>query len=132
MVYGLWFLAPSPMPHAPCAVCLVPCVFYIQFLLKKYARAKAVPNIAIIVTKPPKERTAIPLSAEPLVQPRPSWEPKPKSTPPDKARMSLLREVIEGECSTLNFNRPAKAPDKNPPTRTPIISKTSQVFIGLP
>jgi hypothetical protein len=38
--------------------------------------------MASIVRIPPNERTAIPLSAEPLVHPLPNWEPKPKSAPP--------------------------------------------------
>src|SRR5450759_1897223 len=105
---------------------------HIQFFLKKYARAYAVPNIAIIVINPPSDSTAIPLRAEPLVQPLPSCDPKPKSTPPPSARNNLFIEVIFGECSTLNFRRPAKAPDINPPTRTPSISKTSHVFMGFP
>ena len=62
----------------------------IQFFLKKYARAYAVPKIAIIVINPPSDRTAIPLSADPLVQPLPSCDPKPKSTPPAKSKKSVF------------------------------------------
>src|SRR5450759_3182553 len=105
---------------------------HIQFFLKKYASAKAVPNIAIIVTNPPSDSTAIPLRAEPLVQPLPSCDPKPKSTPPPNASNILFLDVIFGECSTLNFRRPEMAPERNPPTITPSISKTNHVFIGLP
>ena len=81
---------------------------------------------------PPRDNTAIPLKADPLVHPLPSCDPNPKRTPPVKARRSRFFEVIFGECSTLSFRRPANAPERNPPTRTPVISKTSQVFIGFP
>ena len=90
------------------------------------------PKIATIVMNPPRDSTAIPLNAEPLVQPLPSWDPKPKRMPPPRAKRSLFFEVIFGECSTLNFNRPDKAPERNPPARTPVISNTSHVFIGFP
>ena len=83
---------------------------YIQFFLKKYASANAVPNIAIIVINPPRERTAMPLSADPLVQPLPSCDPKPNRTPPARAKIIRRRDVIFGECSTLNLSLPASAP----------------------
>jgi len=48
---------------------------YIQFFLKKYAKANADPKIAIMVTNPAVDRTAIPDNAAPLVHPLASWPP---------------------------------------------------------
>jgi hypothetical protein len=42
---------------------------YIQFFLKNHAKRYAEPKIAIIVTNPATESTAIPERAAPLVQP---------------------------------------------------------------
>jgi len=52
-----------------------PLQFHIQFFLKNQANIYAEPNIAIIVTKPANERTAIPERAAPLVQPLANWAP---------------------------------------------------------
>ena len=87
--------------------------------------------MAAIDKNPPKERTAIPLKAEPLVHPRPSCDPKPNNIPPIMARIILFLEVIFGECSTLNFNLLKSTPDINAPTITPNIWKTSHDFNGL-
>ena len=55
-----------------CPVPLCPELFHIQFFLKNQAKIYAEPKIAIMVTNPATERTAIPERAAPLVHPRAS------------------------------------------------------------
>ncbi len=89
-----------------------------------------VPKIAIMVRKPPVEKMAMPLSAAPLVQPRPSCEPIPNKMPPANAKKSLVRIFILGPLSTFNLSRPDKNPDKKAPVSKPSTSKTSHERIG--
>ena len=69
--------------------------------------------MANIVIKPPVDKTAMPLKAAPLVQPRANCAPKPKNVPPIKATINRFLEVIPGACCTKSFSLPLKAPDKN-------------------
>lgn len=54
--------------------------------------------MASMVIKPPVDNTAMPLNAAPLVQPRAICAPKPKSIPPNNAKISRRLLVILGEC----------------------------------
>ena len=99
--------------------------------MKKKAKAKAVPKIAMNEIKPAVDKTAIPLRAAPLAQPLPNEAPIPTITPPRPATISHFLDVILGECSTFSFNLPDNAPEIKPPKTTPIISKTSHEFSGL-
>jgi len=105
--------------------------YHIQFFLKNHAKKYADPKIAIIVTNPATERTAIPERAAPLVQPLASWAPYTKNTPPRKANINLLAFVILGDFSILNLSLFDTAPEINPPARTPRISRTSQFLRGF-
>ena len=88
--------------------------------------------MASMVTKPPVASTAMPMRAAPLVHPRAIVAPYSKSMPPIRAQKRRLRVVIFGECSTLNFRRPDKAPEINPPMRIPNTSKFNQSLSGPP
>ena len=89
------------------------------------------PKIAIIVTNPATESTAIPESAAPLVHPRASCAPYTKKSPPRKANINLRAFEIFGDFSILNLSLPEKAPEINPPATTPRISNVSQFFKGF-
>ena len=90
-----------------------------------------VPNITIMVSMPPAERTAMPLSAAPLVQPRPNCAPNPNSNPPTPANIRRVVLDMRGPFSSLNPNRPDMAPEKNAPANAPSERNTSQFLIGL-
>lgn len=84
-----------------------------------------------IVKIPPVEKIAIPLKAAPLVQPLPSWEPKPNNAPPIIAAAILVPDLIAGDFSNVRFNLFEINPDKKAPNRAPITSNTSHDFKGL-
>jgi len=88
--------------------------------------------MANMVMIPPNDITAIPLKAAPLVHPRPSCEPRPKSAPPIIAAIIRVPLVIFGPLSNLIPARFEITPEKKAPMTTPITSKTSQSFNGPP
>jgi len=80
----------------------------------------------------PAFRSAPPVRAWPLVQPRPSAAPKAMSHPPRNARLRRRATEARGPFSIVRDMRRARTPEKTAPVKTPRTSKTSQAFNGCP
>ncbi len=87
--------------------------------------------MASMVINPPKDNTAAPLNAAPLVQPLAICEPRPNNKPPKSAKINRFFVVIFGLCSVLNFNLPDNAPERKAPASIPITSNTNQCIHGM-